>query len=93
MAAEALRQSDLIVEDLFCVVDREEEGSKPRRLRGLTLRHCSLLPSSGRYTQVRNGVLALSECKKSCAGSRAFGKVKRNGVYKGSSCDQVGFRG
>ncbi len=38
MAAEALRESDLIVEDLFCVVDREEGGAEAAAAAGLTLR-------------------------------------------------------
>jgi len=38
MAAEALREAGLSVEDLFCVVDREEGGADAAAAAGLTLR-------------------------------------------------------
>jgi orotate phosphoribosyltransferase len=37
-AAEALREAGLIVEDLYCVVDREEGGAAAASAAGLTLR-------------------------------------------------------
>ncbi len=38
MAAEALREAGLVVEDLYCVVDREEGGAAAAAAAGLTLR-------------------------------------------------------
>lgn len=38
MAAEALRETGLVVDDLFCVVDREEGGAEAAANAGLTLR-------------------------------------------------------
>ena len=38
MAAEALREAGLVVEDLFCVVDRQEGGVEAAAAAGLTLR-------------------------------------------------------
>ena len=37
-AAEALREAGVVVDDLFCVVDREEGGAEAARGSGLTLR-------------------------------------------------------
>lgn len=37
-AAEALREAGMVVEDLYCVVDREEGGGEAARAAGLTLR-------------------------------------------------------
>lgn len=45
MAAEALRESGLVVEDLYCVVDREEGGEEAARAAGLRL--LPLFTSSG----------------------------------------------
>ncbi len=45
MAAEALREAGLVVEDLYCVVDREEGGAEAARAAGLELR--PLFTSSG----------------------------------------------
>jgi orotate phosphoribosyltransferase len=44
-AAEALREAGMVVEDLYCVVDREEGGSEAAAAAGLTLR--PLFTSSG----------------------------------------------
>ncbi len=38
MAADALREAGLVVEDLYCVVDREEGGTAAAAEKGLTLR-------------------------------------------------------
>ena len=38
MAAEALREAGLVVDDLYCVVDREEGGAEAAREAGLELR-------------------------------------------------------
>lgn len=38
MATEALREAGLVVEDLFCVVDRQEGGVEAAAAAGLTLR-------------------------------------------------------
>lgn len=38
MAAEALREAGLVVEDLYCVVDREEGGAEAAAATGLQLR-------------------------------------------------------
>jgi len=38
MAAEALREADIVVKDLYCVVDREEGGGEAAIAAGLTLR-------------------------------------------------------
>ena len=38
LAAEALREAGVVVDDLFCVVEREEGGAQAARESGLTLR-------------------------------------------------------
>jgi orotate phosphoribosyltransferase len=38
MAAEALREAGIVVQDLYCVVDREEGGAQAATVAGLTLR-------------------------------------------------------
>ncbi len=45
MAVEALREAELVVQELYCVVDREEGGAEAARAAGLELR--PLFTSSG----------------------------------------------
>jgi orotate phosphoribosyltransferase len=46
-AAEALREAGIVVEDLFCVVDREEGGAEAAAAAGLVLRPLFTSPELG----------------------------------------------